>query len=224
MTHLPTSTKQTEGRKSGLGGIFLGTIPWLKSSLMSVHNARSLPCLSGLSLPAFASLLPLPPPTHTHLTPSFPSQVWLCYHSWHSCGRDRLGMVRLGALVCKVSWKWTDEVVRVPARLGKAGSFPHAHWDLAVYADGHRQACYYWRTAHLASSLHGFQPAPTPQADSGSCWCPGPLLDSPGNPARTSLGLADPQARLPGLSFYLPPHIMAPHSLSLRLGQEGWST
>lgn len=90
---------------------------------MSVHNARSLPCLSSLSLPAFASLLPLP----LCLAPSFPSQVWSCCLSWHSCGRDPLGMVRLGALVCKESWKWTEEVVRVPARLGKAGSFPHAH-------------------------------------------------------------------------------------------------
>lgn len=90
---------------------------------MSVHNSKSLSCLSSLSLPAFASLLPLP----LCLTPSFPSQVWPCCLSWHSCGRDPLGMVRLGALVCKESWKWMEEVVRVPARLGKAGSFPHAH-------------------------------------------------------------------------------------------------
>lgn len=183
MTHLPTSTKQTEGRKSGLGGIFLGTIPWLRSSLLSVHNARSLPCLSSLCLS-----LPLPP--FVRWSPASPPLPLLrsgpvAIRSWHSCGRDPLGMAGSPCMQSKID----TEVGRVSVRLGKAGSFPHAHWDLAVYADGHSQACYYWRSALLASSLPGLQPAPTPQAASASCWCQSPLLDSPGNPAPTSLGL-----------------------------------
>lgn len=183
---------------------------------MSVHNPRFLPsvltvCVSRLCLPSSSA-----PASHPPSFPSSDSQLPDLL-AWPGCGP--------GACPCvqrRLEAGERREVVRVLARPRKAGSFPHAHWDLTIYADGHSQACYYWRIAHLASSLPGFQPAPTPQAASASHWCQGPLLDSPGDPAHTGLGLD----RFLGSStrpFHLP-HSMVLSSLSLRLGCEGWST
>lgn len=101
------SLNQAEGRKRGIGGIFLGTAPWLEGSFMSGSTLpRFHPVfVQSLSLPLLALLSPIPWPlslSPTSLPGSGPEGV-----AGLSGQTDPPGMARLVVSIWKeTGGKW----------------------------------------------------------------------------------------------------------------------
>lgn len=144
-------------------------------------------------------------------TPTFPFRPSI----WHICQRDPVGMARLGArglpLCTKGAGSERRAVVRVLARRTRAGSSPHAHRDLAIYADGHGQACCCWRRAHLAGSFAWVPSSTHTPGSLSQSLVPGP---SAGQPQEAS----SHRPGSPQVLRHRRPHVMVLSPRPLRLG------